>query len=327
MGKVRILSLDGGGLRGVAPLMVLDWMERETGKRIHELFDVIAGTSTGGIIACGLAGSADGERPMLDLAQIIDLYENEGATIFPPAETAIGRFFRGIKAAFDPRYAPDGLDRLLRSNFRDLRLSDALVPIIVPSYDIGHNEVLVFKSRKTADPRYDATLREVCRATSAAPTYLPSFKMEYPDRTGTVKERVCIDGGIYANNPTMAAVAEVIKHGHRGERVALEDIQCLSLGTGNHVKELDEQGSMDWGLFNWARPITDVMMQASSLAVEYEAEQLLSTYLRLQFHIHDERFSDMADARPETRAHIKRLVNEQLLQPETLERLRAFLAD
>ncbi len=327
MGKVRILSLDGGGLRGIAPLMVLDWIERETGKRIHELFDVIAGTSTGGIIACGLAGSADGERPLMDLGQIIDLYENEGATIFPPAENALGRLFRGIKAAFDPRYSPDGLDSLLRGNFRDLKLSDVLVPIIVPSYDIGHNEVLMFKSRKAADARYDATLREVCRATSAAPTYLPSFKMAYPDWTGTVKDRVCIDGGIYVNNPTMAAVAEVVKHGHRGERVALEDIRCLSLGTGNHIKELDEQGSLDWGLFNWARPITNVMMQASSLSVEYEAEQLLSTYLRLQFHIHEEQFSDMADARPETRAHIKQLVNEQLLQPEPLNRLRAFLAE
>ena len=324
MARIRILSIDGGGLRGLAPLLVLQWIERNTGKRVHELFDVITGTSTGGIIACGLAGSADGVSPLLDLGQIIALYREEGATIFPPPENALGRFVRSIKSAFDPRYSPAGLDGLLRRNFGELKLSDTLVPIIVPSYDIGHNEVLMFKSRKAADPLYDCFLYEICRATSAAPTYLPSYPMRYPDRTGMVKNRVCIDGGIYLNNPTLAAVSDLIKHGHNGERVALEDISCLSLGTGIFIKELNEERSVDWGLFNWARPITDVMMQASSMSAVYESEQLIDHYLRLQFQIDRPEFSDMADARPETRAYWEERARAELLNAERQAALQAF---
>lgn len=324
MKHVRVLSLDGGGLRGIAPLRVLHWIEAETGQRIHELFDAVAGTSTGGIIACGLVGSADGERPVMDLGQILALYENEAATIFPPAQRPLQRLSRSVRSLFDPRFDPNGLDVLLRRSFSDLRLSSALVPVIVPAYDLAHNEVLVFKSRKAANPAFDCTLREVCRATSAAPTYLPSFPMPYPDRSGVPKPRVCIDGGVYLNNPALAAVAELVKHGHRGEPVQLAQIKCLSLGTGIHLKDLDEAKSSSWGIFSWARPITDVMMQASSMSVDYVAQQLLPDYLRLQFHIAEERFSNMADARPETRAHWEERIEQEVLTEANKDRLRAF---
>jgi patatin-like phospholipase/acyl hydrolase len=189
-------------------------------------------------------------------------------------------------------------------------LSQTLKPIIVSSYDLKNNEVVMFKTRtaKWSKERFDARLKDVCRATSAAPTYLPSYEMSFDG-----KDRILVDGGVYINNPALAAVADILKS-RKG--IKLEDIECLSLGTGSYSESLGIK-TESWGIANWAQPITTVMMQASSKSVVYECEQILEKYLRVELVIDDEKKSNMSDSRPETTQYIVDKVNKDVIGNKT----------
>lgn len=317
--KLRILSLDGGGLRGLIPLLILKRIEEMTGKKIHELFDLIAGTSTGGIIAAGLTATRDGKAPALDVDRLIELYTTKGDIIFPRSKNAFSRAFRNIKATLGPKFSADGLDSQLKEYFGEMQLKDTLKPIIITSYDIRNNQVVMFKTRLAQwDARYDLKLSSACRATSAAPTYLPSYELRYDGL-----QRTCVDGGVYINNPVMAAIADALKS---NPKLKASDIEVLSLGTGAYTEKIGEKAEA-WGLAEWAIPITTTMMQATSFAAAYEAEQIAGKHLRFQTAIYDKCRSDMADSDPKTAEYISRMVEEQILSDEKkMQALKDFFA-
>jgi len=317
--QFKILSIDGGGLRGLIPLLVLKEVEKITGKKIHELFDLIVGTSTGGIIACGLTATKDGKTPLLTIDKLIDLYTTKGGEIFPYKSN----LFTKISAIFDPKFKADGLDKALGEYFLNLKLSNTLKPIIVSSYDIRNNEVVMFKSRKSNEAGYDALLKDVCRATSAAPTYLPSYEMPFGG-----KLRTCVDGGVFINNPALAGVSDAIRNTYGIKDLNVGDITLLSLGTGIYTENLGVKNTDDWGLKDWARPISDIMMQATSKSVDYECNELLDRYLRFQITIDDKAKSDMSDSRPETANYLIDRVKTQILDDATkMKELKKFLKD
>jgi patatin-like phospholipase/acyl hydrolase len=314
--KFRVLSIDGGGLRGIVPLMILKRIEEMSGKQIYELFDLIVGTSTGGIIACGLTATKDGETPFLTVDKLIELYTTKGKNIFPKKENLLTKF----NSLINPKFSDKGLDKELKEYFEDITLSQTLKPIIVTSYDINNNEPLIFKSRKSVEVGYDIKLKDVCRATSAAPTYLPSYELNYAG-----KKRICIDGGVYVNNPVMVAISDIIRNKYGVEGIQLSDITVLSLGTGVYTENLGIKKTPSWGLLNWAKPITDLMMQAVSKSVHYECNELLNNYLRLQIDIDKKEMSDMADSSLETNIYIKEKVNSKILNnPEEMYKLQEF---
>jgi len=315
--KFKILSIDGGGLRGLVPLLILKEIEKLTGKKIHELFDLIIGTSTGGIIACGLTVTKDGKTPLLDIDKLIDLYTTKGSLIFPYKDNLLTK----ISSVFNPKFKGEGLDKSLKEYFLDLKLSDTLKPIIVSSYDIRNNEVVMFKSRKSNEKGYNALLKDVCRATSAAPTYLPSYEMTFAG-----KERTCVDGGVFINNPSLAGVSDVIRNTYGIKDLSVKDITLLSLGTGIYTENLGVKNTNSWGLKDWARPITDIMMQSTSKVVDYECNELLDSYLRIQITIDDKDKSDMSDSRVETTNYlIDRVKNRVLNNSLTMESIKKFL--
>ncbi len=302
--KFRILSIDGGGLRGLVPLLILKEVEKITGKKIYELFDLIVGTSTGGIIACGLTATKDGKTPLLSIDKLIELYTTKGNIIFPYKNN----IFTKINSVFNPKFCPDGLDKELSNYFQGLKLSNTLKPIIATSYDIRNNEVVMFKSRKSNEPGYDCLLKDLCRATSAAPTYLPSYEMNYGG-----KLRTCIDGGVFINNPSLAGVSDVIRNTYGFEEINVDDIILFSLGTGIYTENIGVKETKSWGLKDWVKPITDVMSQATSKVVDYECNELLNDYLRIQVTIDDESKSDMSDSRVETTNYLTNRVKSQVL--------------
>jgi patatin-like phospholipase/acyl hydrolase len=254
--KFKILSIDGGGLRGIVPLLILREIENKTGKRIHELFDLITGTSTGGIIACGLSCTRDGKTPAITLEKLIELYTAE-------------------------------------------------------------REVTMFKSRRSGEVGYNASLKDACRATSAAPTYLPSYKLAFGG-----KQRVLIDGGVYINNPALGAVSDALRS---TKGLKITDIEVLSLGTGTYPAELGKKDTPSWGLVNWAQPITNIMMQATSNATEYECNELLKKHLRIQLKIDDSKMTDMSDSRPATAQYIIDKVGSDIINnSEVMKKLDDF---
>jgi len=245
------------------------------------------------------------------------LYTTKGNIIFPYKNN----IFTKINSVFNPKFCPDGLDKELSNYFQGLKLSNTLKPIIATSYDIRNNEVVMFKSRKSNEPGYDCLLKDLCRATSAAPTYLPSYEMNYGG-----KLRTCIDGGVFINNPSLAGVSDVIRNTYGIEDINVEDISLLSLGTGIYTENIGVKETKSWGLKDWVKPITDVMSQATSKVVDYECNEFLDNYLRIQVTIDDEEKSDMSDSRIETTNYLINRVNTQVLKDvNKLNEIKEFL--
>lgn len=311
--KFRILSIDGGGLRGIIPVLILKEIERRSGKPVTDLFDMIAGTSTGGLIACGLTVSDDGKNPKYGLQDIENIYSQRGNDIFPK-KTFLKSLISKVSSLKNPKFSADGLQKVLVDLLGQKRISDCMKPILVTSYDLFNNEAILFKYRHAIRyPENNALLVDVCRATSAAPTYLPAYDFTYQD-----KKRVCVDGGIYMNNPAMGALVELIKYYNEPpyslSELKLADISILTLGTGHYSSEIARKKVESWGLLDWATNITDVMMQAVNQTTNYQAEELTATgnFLRINPAITNPDFSDMADSSKEAQDYFASIVQNQV---------------
>jgi uncharacterized protein len=271
---MNVLSVDGGGIRGVIPAMVLAALEERTGKRTAELFDLIAGTSTGGIIALALTVPGDGGKPRWMADDLVDLYLIEGPRIF---EHSIGHEFASGLGLLDQKFDERPLVETLATYFGDARISQAATDVLVTSYDLEHRQPFFFKSQRARDvPEHDWPMRVAARATSAAPTY---FEPERLAADG-VEFALC-DGGVFANNPAMCAYAEV-----RRDHPAAS-VRMVSLGTGQLTRPIHWNDAKHWGLVAWARPLIDVVFDGVSDATDYELTQVLpaAAYTRFQVEL------------------------------------------
>jgi patatin-like phospholipase/acyl hydrolase len=323
--KFRILSIDGGGMRGIVPVTILKSIEKQTGKRIFELFDLIAGTSTGALIACALTVSDDGKTPKYTLDDIEKMYTEKGEDIFPHF-SKLGRLEKDVTNLFKPLYSAKGLYEVISQFMGNKKMSHCLRPLFIPSYDIESNTAVIFKSRNITDEKQpiDPLLYDVCRATTAAPTFLPAYSFNYNGKPGTF-----IDGGVYMNNPSVGAIVEATKYGHEAcyrstyskPAVQLSDICLLSLGTGHYQDGLMYKKVSNAGELGWASTIPDLMMQGVNETTCYEANELLEegNFLRLNIKIDDPAHDNMTDASAETMDYLIAEVNKQLLQNEEVD--------
>jgi patatin-like phospholipase/acyl hydrolase len=270
---MRVLAIDGGGIRGIIPALVLEEVERRAGRRVHDLFDLIAGTSTGAIIACALCAPEP-----LRASRVVALYEEQGPEIF---SRSIFQRIRSADGLLDEKYDSSALDRVLDRFLSDKRLSAASPDLIVPAYDTAEPGPYFFKTtdaRKSPDE--DFRLAVVARASSAAPTYF---------EPSAVDDRALIDGGVFAVNPAMSAFAEVLRFQPQAE------IVLLSLGTGERTRRHSFDEIKDWGLLEWARPVLDMVFDGISDAVDFQLRHALGEgrYWRLQVEL--TRASDALD--------------------------------
>jgi predicted acylesterase/phospholipase RssA len=270
--QLRILSIDGGGIRGIIPAKVLAHIEDLTKQPIANLFDVIAGTSTGGILALGLTCPGTDGAPKHPATDLVDLYINRGAAIFTKT------FFTEEEKYVLPKYKETALEKALAEYLADARLKDAVTRVTVTAYETERRRPFFFRSvRAAADPdHYDYLMRDVARATSAAPTYFPPHKVSTnpaPDYYSLV------DGGVFANNPGMCAYVDAL-----AEVGARKDVFMVSLGTGSLTRPLQYDAIKRWGELQWIQPIIDVLMDGVSNATDYQLEQILgkANYYRLQ---------------------------------------------
>ena len=276
MNFYKILSIDGGGIRGVIPAMVLTELEARTGKPVSALFDLIAGTSTGGFLAVGLTApktaEADAPTPRFTAAELLALYEERGRDIF--SRSLLNRItsFWGLA---DERYSSAGLDAVLQEFLGDLELKDALTEVLVPSYELEARRPYFFKRSKARKvppaERENYRLRDVARATTATPTYFEPARV-FPVGDAPAKPRYLIDGGVFANNPALCAYAEAISLGTTPGEVLL-----VSLGTGVMDRPIPYDEAKDWGFVSWIRPVLNVMMDGMADAVDYQLRQMLPT--------------------------------------------------
>ena len=299
--KFRILCIDGGGVKGIVPVLILQHIEHLQRNKIHKMFDMISGTSVGGIIASGLLASSNGTSPDLNIESLVDICSKDCKTIFPPPVNFIIRIQKFFTSLWSPRYSPCGLTTLLCKHFGDMKLSNSLKPLVIPSYDVMNQEVIVFKSRKSNEVGHNALLSDVCLATSAAPTYYPAHKMIHGG-----KLRLFIDGGIHANNPAMIAISEAIK----AYGILPQDIELLSIGTGLSTSS-PSSFRQNMGFFEWALKMLNVVMDATSEDIVYQSDYIAGKKLRLQVLFPCE--VDFTDTSLSTYKIMKKCVQDQII--------------
>jgi patatin-like phospholipase/acyl hydrolase len=266
---VRLLCIDGGGIRGIIPALVLAELERRTGRRIADMFDLVAGTSTGGILACAL--TVPDPKPA---AELVELYRTQGPRIF---RRSLWQRVSSADGLLEEKHDDAELERALRDELRDVRLSEATTRVLVTAYDLVARKPYFFKSWRR---EREAPMVDVARATSAAPTYFE------PHPLGG---RSLIDGGVFATNPAMCAYAEA-------QRLAPgEACFIVSLGTGEQTRSIAHDDAAGWGLVEWVRPVIDVVFDGVADAVDYQLRHLCQAgdYVRLQTVL--DRASDALD--------------------------------
>ena len=304
---MKVLSIDGGGIRGLIPALLLAEIERRTGRRTAEMFDLIAGTSTGGILACGLTRRGEDGQPMHSAEELAELYKSEGPKIF---DRSLVKQVTSLGGLIDERYDDAGLNAALETYLGGARLKEVLCDVFITAYDIQGRFAFFFRSsRARTDDEYDFSLVEAARATSAAPTYFEPI--EVTDAAGA-RTYPLIDGGIYAVNPAMCALAEV---GAELEVLA-------SLGTGAQTKPYEFADVRGWGQIEWARPLIDMVFDGVADTVDFEAATLAGDrYRRFQAEL---RYASDAldDASPSNLRRLEgdaeRLIAERTADIETL---------
>lgn len=276
----RVLSVDGGGIRGIIPAMVIAQIERMTKKPAHELFDLMVGTSTGGILTLGLSRPGEGRPAQFSARRVVRLYEEQGGAIFA---RSLWRKVRSVGGILEESYSHEALEGILENYFADSQLGECAVPTMVTSYDIEKRSTVFLKSWHP--DHAEVRCRDAARATSAAPTYFEPKALQTGDQ-----RRVLIDGGIFMNSPSVSAYAEAQKL-FPGEPIAM-----LSLGTGELTRPIPYEEAQTWGSALWVMSVLDCMFDGVSKAADHQMRLFLGQhYCRLQTRL-DYASDDMDDA-------------------------------
>lgn len=299
--KLRILSIDGGGIRGILPGQILVKLEailqkqsNDPDARIADYFDLVAGTSTGGILACALLCPEDpsnaASRPKYTAQDAVDIYLERGDDIF---DVSLWESVWSGGGVLDEKHDAAELEEALQDFMGDTKLSQLLKPCLVTAYDIKRRCPFFFRQHRAAERNsYDFLVRDVCRSTSAAPTFFEAARV----KSMTSITYPLIDGGVFANNPAMCAFTDARSEQVFGKRVA-KDMIMLSIGTGGVKKGYPYRKAKDWGKAEWIVPMIDILMTGNSDTVRFqlqhifEAERVENQYLRID--------PDLRDASPE----------------------------
>ncbi|KAH6826857.1 phospholipase A 2A [Perilla frutescens var. hirtella] len=304
---VTILSIDGGGIRGIIPATFLAFLESKlqeldgSDARVADYFDIVAGTSTGGLLATMITAPNEQNRPMYAAEDIIDFYLQKCPTFFPGCNRH--NLVKTFKNLFGPKYNGRCLRDLLRELLGDLTIKNTLTNLVIPAFDIKRLQPVIFTTKDAKEKAYrDAKLSDICIGTSAAPTFLPAHYFEIEDLEGNVASYDLIDGGVAANNPTLIAISQISNGILAGdsEYVEMEPLDSsrvlvLSLGTGipKQAEKYNAEAAARWGLLGWVykkgnTPLMDVFGDASSDMVDIHVSTLFQSmhtkknYLRIQ---------------------------------------------
>jgi patatin-like phospholipase/acyl hydrolase len=281
---VKVLSIDGGGVRGIIPSFVLANIENFLPKNVHirDSFDVIAGTSVGGLIALLLSVPDENGRPKYTAEFIDDQLFKLSQCIFKRSAL---QFLKSGGGLIGAKYDVSAFEEELNNFFGDIKLSQSIKDVIIPAYELELNKTFFFSKQAAIEEPFrncDCLIRELVRATTAAPTYFKPAIL----KMGSGHELKCIDGGVSANDPTAIACLHA-------KEIFGEDIDLLvvSLGTGTIYGAEDKKTTLEdmqsSGLIGWAKNIVGLLLSSENSIVDYEMRQETKinsnyTYYRFQ---------------------------------------------
>ena len=296
----RILSIDGGGIRGLIPATILTYLEaclqKNSGNkdaRLADYFDLIAGTSTGGILTALYLTPDENSRPRFSAEDALNFYKTHGNSIF---HTSLWQRVKGLNGLLGSRYSAGLFEKLLYDIFGNTRLSQLLRPCVIPSFDIKNNRAVFFNQR---DPSHsskpDFFVRQIVRATTAAPSYFPVADIASRDEM----TYSLIDGGVFANNPAASAYIEA--HKMNNAPLSPDEMIILSLGTGTSLQDYNmhvlKRGG---GISQWIFPLFNILLNSNSeiihhqMQVLFKERQVSENYLRIQTDFSSLGFKEIA---------------------------------
>ncbi|PQQ18187.1 patatin-like protein 1 isoform X1 [Prunus yedoensis var. nudiflora] len=330
---ITVLSIDGGGIRGIIPGVLLAYLESQLqaldgeDARLADYFDVISGTSTGGLIATMLAAPNDNNRPLYAAKDIVPFYLENCPKIFPQSRGLFATVVDLVKVLTGPKYDGKYLHKLIRKIVGDKRLDQTLTNVVIPTFDVKKLLPVIFSSYQvTSHPVLNAKLSDICIGTSAAPTYFPAHYFKNDDQQGEPEEFNLIDGGVAANNPALVAISEVIKQikKQNPDFMEIKPKECydrllmVSLGTGTDRSELkyNAKKASKWSIIGWlyedgSSPLLECYNEASACMVDYhncvvfQAFQSEQNYLRIE---EDTLEGNLASADKATEKNLENLV-------------------
>ena len=327
MKRLKVLSLDGGGIRGIIPAVVLIQLEKKiqikTGNssaRLSDYFDLIVGSSVGGLIASLLLLPDKDNKPVYSANDILDLFLSHGKDIFKwdPAQS-----FKSFFTLCDEQYPDKYINSILTEYLGSSRLSSLLKPALITAYDIERRKAIFFRShRAKLDNNYDFYLKDVVRSTTAAPTYFEPALIKSLSNT----YYALIDGGIFANNPAMCGFVEALE---LIQNASPENILFLSIGTGITSKAYLYNQFKNAGLTKWAKPLIEIIMTSSEETAHYQLTHIFKShgfpenYLRINIPLnsYDEKTFMLDNVKPENINLLRNIGSEcALLFDEELER-------
>ena len=294
----RILSFDGGGIRGLLSTLLLRRLIDESSvSDLVNRVDMFAGTSTGGLIALGLAAE-------IPLDKIGELYLRAGPKIF--TENFFGQF-RDVGNLFRPQYSNRELRQVLGEIFGEKKLGDLNRRVMVPAFELDNLKgkrpsesrrwsAKIFHNLPNREADKDRLVRDVALYTCSAPTYFPAADG-------------FIDGGVFANNPSLCAIAQALDRRWR-RHPRLSDLSLLSIGSGQQIEYLAGQ-EHHWGVVQWGAKIIPILMEASQEIAHFQCQQLLgdSQYCRVQPIFQEEYRMDCVDRISEMMDFARKTVN------------------
>ncbi|WP_299252559.1 patatin-like phospholipase family protein [uncultured Cytophaga sp.] len=312
--KIRILSIDGGGIRGIIPASVAVYIENRLQRitknpdvRISDYFDFIAGTSTGGILASAYLCPqvVDQTQHRFNATDALRFYLEKGGYIFSAGVwdkmASMGGFLKA-------RYKHEPLEKVLNVAFKQTKISELLKPCLITSYDVELKMPVYFQSHVAKnDTTLDFFVKDACKAAASAPLYFEPSRVQ--SMSGV--SYTLIDGAVYANNPTMCAVSQAaVLFAEKGIPLTIDQFEVVSLGTGRNQKVYTYEQVKDWGGLGWLNPLLDVMINGASevieseLIIQFRSMQAIDQYHRIQPDLIGDS-QEMDDASPE---NIQRLM-------------------
>lgn len=283
MKKIRILSIDGGGIRGIIPGTILTYLEHQlrekTGdKKAHlgDYFDFFTGTSTGALLCLLYVCPDQNKSYKYSANEALEVYLAHGHKIF---DVSFWKKLRSAGGLLDEKYDVKALEETLDMYLANTKLSQSLKPCFITSYDIHNRKTHFFSSIHAKSSKvYDYFLKDVARATTAAPTFFEPARVK--SIFGVTHN--LIDGGVFASNPALCAYAEarttdfsiVLQNTKKPSLPSAKDIIMVSIGTGSVQEPYRYESFKDASLLAWARPIMDIMMSGSAETVDFQLQQL-----------------------------------------------------
>ncbi|KAJ3676961.1 hypothetical protein LUZ60_002685 [Juncus effusus] len=306
---ITVLSIDGGGIRGIIPATILSFLESKLQEldgeemRLADYFDVIAGTSTGGLLTAMLAAPNKDKRPLFAAKDIVQFYLDHSPKIFPQKKGLLASLRSTLSVVTGPKYDGKYLHSKIQELLGDTKLHQVLTNVVIPTFDIHLVQPTIFSNLTLKhQPLKDALLSDIAISTSAAPTYLPAHYFEINDENGGSRKFNLVDGGVAANNPTLAAITHISREMLLKKEKVLPiqsttgyyKFLVISLGTGSDsAQKFTAQRAAKWGILDWlshkgAVPLVDLFTGASAdmvdfhLSVLFEALYSTENYLRIQ---------------------------------------------